>query len=322
MAVSWPFNSTVTQDTEGNPVYSRSYNADVIARILGMYFRNGVFTTNNSSLQVLEADGMTVDVEPGDALINGHHFYEETTRTLTVQAANATLDRIDSVVLRLNLAIGALTIDLYVVQGTPATTPTAPSLTRNASIYEIGLANLFITKNTTTITQQRITDTRLDSDRCGVVASIIGDTNTTTYYTQLGAVIADAQAEIAAAILANQGDWDTWFASVVDVLDENTAGNLLNLINQHAAQSFSVLLAANGWSSSAPYTQTVSVDGILSTDTPLVDVVLSATAETALLQIDAYVLIGKIDTADGSITVTCYKTAPDIDLTLAMKVVR
>lgn len=250
MAVSWPFDSTVTQDTEGNPIYSRAYSATVLARILNKYFRNGVFSDDDSSLQVLESDGMTVDVQPGDALINGHHFYEETTRTLTVQAANASLDRIDTVVLRLNLAVDALTIDLYVVQGTAAATPTAPDLTRNASIYEIGLANLFIAKNTTAITQQRITDTRLDSDRCGVVASIIGDTDTSTYYAQIAA-------DLASFKTSEQAAFATWFASVQNSLGSDTAGNLLNLINKYKAKNTTVTLTSAGWSASGNvYTQT------------------------------------------------------------------
>jgi hypothetical protein len=253
MAVSWPFNSTVTQDTDGNPIYSRTYSADVVARILSKYFRNGVFSDDDSSLQVLEADGMTVDVQPGDALINGHHFYEEAVRTLTVQAANATLDRIDSVVLRLNLAVDALTIDLYVVHGTAASTPTAPDLTRNASVYELGLANLFIAKNTTTITQQRITDTRLDSTRCGIVASIIGDTDTSTYYAQIAAALAAFKA-------TEQASFTAWFEGIQDALGEDAAGNLLNLINKYKAKNATVTLAVADWAASGSvYTQTKTV---------------------------------------------------------------
>jgi len=195
-------------------------------------------------------------------------------------------------------------------------------LTRNASVWELGLANLFIAKNTTTITQTRITDTRLDSDRCGVVASIIGDTVTTTYYAQLTAVIAAAEAAQAAALATNQAAWDAWFLTVVDILDEETAGNLLNLINYHAPTNYNVSLPASGWSASAPYTQTITVTEMLSTDTPLTDVVLSDTAATAIAQMEAYGYIGKIVTADGQITATCYEDKPEVDLTLAMKVVR
>ena len=253
MAISWPFDSTVTSDTEGNPIYSRAYSADVLSRILQKYFSNGVFNDVSTGLQVVEATGMTVTVKAGDALINGKHFYEESDRTLAVQSASAMLDRIDTVVVRLNLALEALTIDLYVVEGTPAATPTAPSLTRNASVYELGIANLFITKNTTTISQAKITDTRLDSDRCGVVASIIGDTDTSTYYAQIAADLASFKATEEAAfaawsgatqdsmdawIAAEQAAFNAWFAAAQDTLGDDAAGALLNLINENAFMTY------------------------------------------------------------------------------------
>lgn len=225
MAISWPFDSTVTDDTEGNPIYSRTYSANVLARVLQKYFRNGVFNDVSTGLQVVQSTGMAVTVKPGDALINGRHFYEESERKMTIAAANASLNRIDTVVCRLNLGVSALSIDLYVLTGTPAASPTAPALTRNASVYELGLANVLIVKNTTSIPQARITDTRLDSDRCGVVASIVGDTDTSTYYAQIQADLAAFKSEEQAAFVA-------WFENVQNILDENAAGNLLNLINQ------------------------------------------------------------------------------------------
>ena len=81
-------------------------------------------------------------------------------------------------------------------------------------------------------------------------------------------------------------------------------------------------LSAEGWSDEAPYIQTVTVEGMLGTDTPLVDVVLSHAEATAVAQLDAYGLVGRVDTAAGEITVTCYKDKPDVNLTLALKVVR
>ena len=54
MAISWPFDSTLTQDEYGNPVYSRAYSSDVIARILARYFRNGVFSEPSTGLQTLQ----------------------------------------------------------------------------------------------------------------------------------------------------------------------------------------------------------------------------------------------------------------------------
>jgi hypothetical protein len=313
--ISWPFDSTVTEDTEGNPIYSRTYSSDVLATILRKYFNDGVFGDDSTEFQVVEASDMTVTVEPGHALIQGRHCYEESERTLTVQAANASLDRIDTVVLRLDLSTTALSIDLYIVEGTAAATPTQPDLTRNSTIWELGLANLYITRNVTTVTQDRITDTRLDSERCGVVASIVGDTDTSTWYAQIAADLASFKA-------TQEADFNTWYATIQGVLGEDEGGNLLNLINEHAAKSYSISLPASGWSDSAPYTQTASLSDILSTDTPLADVVLSDTAATAQEQLDAYGYVGRIDTADGSVTATCYESKPSVDLTLALKVVR
>lgn len=74
MAISWPFDSTVSTDGQGNPVYTRAYSSDVLAKILSMYFKNGIFSNDESSLQVMESAGMTIDVQPGSANINGRQF--------------------------------------------------------------------------------------------------------------------------------------------------------------------------------------------------------------------------------------------------------
>lgn len=97
------------------------------------------------------------------------------------------------------------------------------------------------------------------------------------------------------------------------MLTQEAASKPLNLV---------ATLPAGEWSGVAPYIQTATVEGMLDTDTPLVDVVLSHVAATAVAQLDAYGLVGRIDTATGGITVTCYEEKPEVDLTLALKVVR
>lgn len=55
--------------------------------------------------------------------------------------------------------------------------------------------------------------------------------------------------------------------------------------------------------SAAPYTQEVAVEGLLASDKPIVDVVLSSGYESAMAELDAWANIYRIVTADGKITV-------------------
>lgn len=193
---SYPFTSQVTYDDEGLPLYDRAVDSSFLRRVFAQYFSDGVFYKPTSALQVVADTGMQVAVEPGCCHIQGAIGIEDSRRTLVVQAAES-LDRIDTVVARLDLSLAARDIDLYVVKGTAAASPQPPELTRDATVWELGLANLFVAKNTQTISRQRITDTRLDSARCGVVAQTIGALDTEPYYTQLSAMIDDLREVIA-----------------------------------------------------------------------------------------------------------------------------
>ncbi len=88
------------------------------------------------------------------------------------------------------------------------------------------------------------------------------------------------------------------------------------------ARSFAATLPATGWQGDGPYTRTVAVAGILATDTPIVDIVLSDDPDTAKSELEAWGLIGKIETSAGAITATCYGDAPAVALNLQIKVVR
>jgi predicted small secreted protein len=89
-----------------------------------------------------------------------------------------------------------------------------------------------------------------------------------------------------------------------------------------STELFTAVLPIAGWAGSGPYTQTVNVAGMLNEDNPIVDIVLSETAATAIAQLAAYGLVGRIDAGNGTITAICYEEKPAIDLTLMMKAVR
>lgn len=83
----------------------------------------------------------------------------------------------------------------------------------------------------------------------------------------------------------------------------------------------SVTLTAAGWSAAAPYTQTVSVTGMMANDlpVPLLDVSRATSwAEEKRLRKN-YGYISYYDTADGSITFTCKHMKPTLDLVVGLK---
>jgi len=79
---------------------------------------------------------------------------------------------------------------------------------------------------------------------------------------------------------------------------------------------------STSWTGSGPYTQTVTVNGILASDNPIVDIVLSNTLATAKSQAIEWVKVSKITTENNSITIRCDNEKPIIQLPIQLKVVR
>lgn len=219
---SYPFTSQVTYDEQGLPLYDRAIDSEFLRAVFAAYFSDGIFYKPTNALQVVAGTGLQVQVNPGICHIRGAMGIETETRTLTLETAG-TSPRIDTVVARLDLSLAVRSIELYILKGTPSSTPQRPALTRDATIWELGLADIAVAANSSTIT-----DTRLDTERCGVVAQTIGSLDTAPYFAQLTAAIAEhqdaAEAQIAAlqeAIAAVEGDTAWMLKEVYDSEGKN-----------------------------------------------------------------------------------------------------
>lgn len=118
---------------------------------------------------------------------------------------------------------------------------------------------------------------------------------------------------------------DSNFVSSTSLATVATSGSYSDLSNTPTiptVSDYNASLLLSNWSSTAPYTQTVSVQGILATDTPIVDVVLSSTTSTAISQNASWAFVSKIETSANSITATCLESKPEVDLPILLKVVR
>ena len=88
------------------------------------------------------------------------------------------------------------------------------------------------------------------------------------------------------------------------------------------SQTFTTVITADGWTGeAAPYTNTVTVNGLLAADTPIVDMIPSETYETAEAETEAYANIYRMVTADNQLT--AYATEkPTVDISIQIKAVR
>ena len=76
------------------------------------------------------------------------------------------------------------------------------------------------------------------------------------------------------------------------------------------------------WSGSGPYTQAVSVSGILATDMPHIMPVYSTTNATAIKQKEAWSCVSKAVTAAGEITFTCFVEKPATEIPIQIEGMR
>lgn len=223
---AFPFDSQITgYGSDGLPEYDRASNSAEFAGLLKGFFRDGVFS--GTALQVLADGGMTATVSPGGVLVQGRVKHMTSAQMIEFETA-ASLPRLDRVVVRLDLSNAVRDLVLDVLTGTPATTPSAPALTRNETIWEICLATIRIAAGATSIAQSNITDTRLDNNLCGVVAAVLNDFDTETFYAQV-------QSDLDSFKANEQAEFIAWFDNLQSMLDENVATNLQNQIDNRVS---------------------------------------------------------------------------------------
>lgn len=243
--------------------HDRVYRAEEWAEYFASFIGNGVFPVPSNNLQVVAGSGMVVTVKAGKAWINGYFYYNTGDLSLTLPVADGVLKRIDRIVVRWDLT--ERLISVVVKSSTPSASPTPPALQRDADAYELCLADITTGAGVTAISQAVITDRRLNPDLCGIVAGVVDQIDTAAFNAQLEAWFADykgkslqefndlvsymeslellgdqqynaLQAYMNAFKLEAENDFNAWFASVKNVLDEDTVGHLVNMIQSNTAR--------------------------------------------------------------------------------------
>lgn len=223
----------------------RRYKAEDWANYFNKFITNGYFPNIASNLQVIASGtNMKVTLRAGAAWINGYMYQNTTDFDLTIQTADAVNSRKDRVILRLDHE--KREIKAYVKKGTPSSSPVSPTLQRDADAYELAVAEVHVRNGVVVITQEAVTDVRLNKDLCGVVNSLL-QADTTMIFNQYwdwfvrtkqkyeednSVIVSDFRKFMEDEKKRYNTEFTAWFQNLKNVLDTNTAGNLLNEINK------------------------------------------------------------------------------------------
>lgn len=251
------FNAVISK--EGVP--DRSYLAEDFARYFSTFIGNGVFPNPSSQLQVVATDNnMNIRLKKGFAWINGYMYENTDDYILSLDVADGVLDRIDRVVLRLDFL--KRTIEAVIKKGDWSSTAKAKDLQRDSDAYEIALADIKISKGAISISQEDITDLRLNKSLCGIVHGVVDQVDTTSIFNQFENWYSNTKDNYDKDITTwtkekkeafeewykkqanlfknwfdtNTGAWtkefNTWFDNLKSQLDENITTKLLTRIQK------------------------------------------------------------------------------------------
>lgn len=248
MAVTYGFYNSLDGD--------RKYDTTDISSIFDGIINDGIFMSVGTSFMVNAAEGMRVNVGIGKAWFNHTWTKNDSILPLTLDQSEVVLSRIDAVVLDINGHIDSRENTIKIIKGTPGTVPQPPVLVRSLYHNQYALAHIYIGRGVTSVTQSDITN-KVGTGDAPFVTGILDTIDTTDLVAQWESQYRDwtnlKQNEFDSWTTLKQEDYNTWTEDkklaydtwvntkqteydlwldlIKDVLDENTAGNLLNMIN-------------------------------------------------------------------------------------------
>ena len=190
----------------------RKYNSVQISRLFEGIINDGVFASIGESLMVVASSGMTVNVGTGRAWFNNTWTDNDADIPLTLDAAEAILNRIDAIVLEVGSASDVRANTIKIVKGTPGSVPVAPTMIQTTGKYQYPLATIYVGAGVTSITSGNITS-KINTTECPFV-KVIGIEALTPIW---------------------ENEFNTWFAALQAQMAGDVATNLQNQINTKSA---------------------------------------------------------------------------------------
>ena len=320
---AFPFDAVQT-----NGVYDREYTSDDFASYFGKFIGNGIYAKNGDCLEVVaDNNSMYLTVKNGAVFINGRAKDWESTQQIRLSNADGLYNRYDAVVARLNIVERDITIK--VIEGTPASSPTAPNIVRNDDVYDLLLAQVLVRTGVSTIGQSDVVDKRSTS-LCGFVTGLIDQIDAEAFFEQYERAFTQEFGEY-------QNEFVTWFDSIKNILGEDEVAVLLGEFEAfkqeiyHAVENLpqydlmmqvkTATFTTSGWtkdSTNGYYKQTQTIEGLTALSSPVISLECSGNKDNMVNQVTEWGKILTHETGENTLTLVA-SSAPSMALVVSCK---
>lgn len=268
----------------------RLYNTKQLTSIFDGIINDGVYMGYKQALMVKAENpaSLTILVSAGRAWFDHTWTENDTVLPIEIDPGDVILNRIDAIVIDVNRTLDVRANSIMVVRGTPASSPSRPTLIKQDDHKQYPLCYISIPAGSKAITQSQITNT-IGTSECPFVTGIIetidvddllaqweaqyrewfeqSQDNLETWMNEQKAEFeewTEGQKESFKEWKNEQTsdfiDWSnskkeeflSWFSSLEATLDENVAGNLQNQINHKTGINATAIYAEGEVAITAP----------------------------------------------------------------------
>lgn len=245
MTEKFSFFDPVLQD--GLP--DREYNAQEFTDYFATLVTTGVMKGAGAELKVTaNGSNMLSEIDTGVAFVEGRYYANTSKLAHTHDTETLGKNRIDRIVVRLDLNTEARYVKSFIKKGIASANPVPPALTRNATVYEISLAQVKVIGGQTYINVADVTDERGNPDVCPWAGSrVLPNFDDSSVGQPNGIATLDASGSVPMEQLQNvplPQDATTTRKGVVQLNNELTSSSVLQAATPNAVKQVNDKLTA------------------------------------------------------------------------------
>lgn len=256
MSVTYGFYNSLNGD--------RKYDTVQLSRLFDGLIIDGIFASIGTCFMVKADTGLTVNIGIGKAWFNQTWTLNDTILPMEAPISALLLDRIDALVIEVDASEAIRANSIKFVQGTASSSPINPTLASETNKHQYPLCYIYRSAGSTEITQADITN-MVGSEATPFVTGILQTIN-------LSELLGQWEDQLEQFVASEQADFLTWFDQMRGQLSTDAAGRLQNqitMLNTTTAKKptpKTIILTPTWSGTTAPYTQTVAVQGVTATN--------------------------------------------------------